>query len=158
MGESCVSNAFEAMGQRIACELLPIQRTPDEARDFEIFAFQNVLHCSASPASEGLLNCIEATRPGMDNMMNASLHWSIEGCRQYIEGDEDGLLRNARLLVVHFRHLGAYGRPRRRLRAATMGQEAVRQGKGRPRVSASAQPRPPCPPPPARRRIPAPLL
>jgi hypothetical protein len=79
-------------------------RTPEEARNLAISVFESVLHYTPAAASEGVQHCIEATRPGVHDTMNAILHRGIDGHRQYIERDEAGLERNVRSVLEHFRN------------------------------------------------------
>ena len=80
------------------------KRTPEEARNLAISVFERVLHYSAAAAVEGVEHCIEATRPGVHETMNAILHRGIDGHRQYIEGDAAGLERNVKSVLEQFRN------------------------------------------------------
>lgn len=77
---------------------LGVTRTYDIAID----VFQDVLHYTPEAAAEGVKHCVEATRPDAHPTMNAIIHDGIEGHRQYVEGDLNGLRLNIKSILREF--------------------------------------------------------
>jgi hypothetical protein len=77
-------------------------RTPDDAFELAVSVFRKVLHYTPEAAAEGVQHCIEATRPGVHDAMNAIMHRGIDGHQQYVAGDLIGLQGNLKSILAQF--------------------------------------------------------
>jgi len=64
--------------------------------------FEDTLHYTADAAAQGVQECINATAPSYHPTMNAIVHRGIDGHRQYLDRDTDGLSKNIRSILEHF--------------------------------------------------------
>ena len=77
--------------------------TPPEVHALALVVFKDSLHYTDSAAAQGVQECINATRPGYHDTLNAILHRGIDGHRQYQEGDHVGLSDNIISVLDQFR-------------------------------------------------------
>ncbi len=77
-------------------------QTPQELINLAVKVFQDALHYTPEAAGEGIQHCIEATRPGAHDTMKALIHRGVDGHRQYIAGDHEGLSANINSILAHF--------------------------------------------------------
>ena len=76
--------------------------SPPQIHALASAVYQDVLHYTAEAAAEGVQDCIDATAPGNHDSMNAIMHRGIDGHRQHIAGDFDGLRQNIRSVLEQF--------------------------------------------------------
>lgn len=65
-----------------------------DPRALAISVFQDTLHYTPEAADQGVQGCIEVTKPGVHDTMNAIVHRGIDGYRQFLEQDFAGLSTN----------------------------------------------------------------
>jgi hypothetical protein len=88
----------------LSAHAMASKSTPAEANEDAIVVFQDALQYTPEAAQEGVQNCIEATRPGVHDTMNAILHRGIDGHQQYASGDLNGLRENLQSVLSHFQN------------------------------------------------------
>ena len=75
---------------------------PAEVHALGLLVFQDSLHYTPDAAIQAVQACIDATEPGAHDTMNAILHRGIEGHRQFMAGDLEGLAGNMHAVLAHF--------------------------------------------------------
>lgn len=78
------------------------QLRPPEIHAVALSVFQDTLHYTVGAAVQGVQECINATTPSYHPTMNAILHRGIDGHKQYLDGDTDGLSQNIRSILGQF--------------------------------------------------------
>ena len=66
----------------------------------------DTLHYTDEAATQGVQECINATKPTYHRTMNAILHRGIEGHRQYSEEDYEALSANIHFVLDQFKGMG----------------------------------------------------
>jgi hypothetical protein len=79
------------------------QLSPADIREIALAAYKEQLHYTDDAAAQAVQECINATEPTYHPGMNAILHRGIDGHRQYVTGDFDGLSTNIRSVLDHYR-------------------------------------------------------
>jgi hypothetical protein len=77
--------------------------TPPQIHALALMVFKDSLHYTDSAATQGVQECINATRPDQHDTMNAILHRGIDGHKQYQDGEIDALRKNLTSILDHFR-------------------------------------------------------
>src|SRR5258708_3331381 len=75
---------------------------PTEIHAVALGVFQDTLHYTAEAAVQGVQECINATTPSYHPTMNAILHRGIDGHKQHLDGDTEGLSKNIRSILAQF--------------------------------------------------------
>jgi hypothetical protein len=80
-----------------------LQLTPPEVHGLVLTTFVEEFHYSPEAAAQAAQACIDASRPGHHDTMNAILHRGIDGHRQYVSGQARMLEENIRSILAQFR-------------------------------------------------------
>ena len=76
---------------------------PPQIHALALIVFKDSLHYSDEAAAKAIQECINATSPGYHDTMNAILHRGVDGHRQYLSNDLDGLAKNICSILAQFR-------------------------------------------------------
>ena len=79
---------------------------PPEIHAVALCIFQDTLNYTAAAAAQGVQECINATTPSYHPTMNEILHRGIDGHRQYLDRDTNGLSQNIRTILWQFAKKG----------------------------------------------------
>jgi hypothetical protein len=75
---------------------------PSEVHALAIIVFKETLHYSDAAAAEGVQACIDASRPGHHDTMNAILHRGIDGHAAYVGNNVAKAAENLKDILAHF--------------------------------------------------------
>lgn len=76
--------------------------TPPEVHALALVVFRDTLHYGDAAAAEAVHTCINASRPGYHDTMNAILHRGIDGHAKYLSNNMVSVVDNLRSIVAHF--------------------------------------------------------
>ncbi|MEA3209535.1 MAG: hypothetical protein QOE70_2592 [Chthoniobacter sp.] len=79
---------------------------PAEIHAVALTVFENTLHYTNAAAVQGVQECINATDPNYHKTMHAILHRGIDGHKQYLDGNTDGLGENIQSILAQFKPKG----------------------------------------------------
>ena len=79
------------------------QLTPAQVHALVLKAYTEVFHYTPEAAAQAAQSCIDATKPGGHDTMNAILHRGIDGHAQFVSGNVTALGENIRSVLEHFR-------------------------------------------------------
>jgi hypothetical protein len=77
-----------------------------EVHAVALCVFQDTLHYTVDAAAQGVQECINAATPNYHPTMNAILHRGIDGHKQYLDGDFNGLSQNIQSILGKFAKQG----------------------------------------------------
>jgi hypothetical protein len=77
---------------------------PPEVHALALCVFKDSLHYTDHAAAQAVQECINASKPGYHDTMNAILHRGIDGHRQYQVQDIGGLSQNLRTILDQFKN------------------------------------------------------
>lgn len=75
---------------------------PPEVHALALAVFKDTLHYSDTAAAEAVQTCINASRPGYHDTMNAIVHRGIDGHAKYLSHNMVSVVDNLRSIVAHF--------------------------------------------------------
>ena len=79
---------------------------PPEIHAVALCVFQDTLHYTTEAAAQGVQECINATTPSYHPGLNAILHRGIDGHKQDLDGDAEGLSKNIRFILEQYANKG----------------------------------------------------